>query len=436
LQEGRGGMSAFSINTDLASVSALNNLTAVGTVLGGTQQQVSTGLRVSGATTDAADFAIAQGVRGNLKGELALANSQAQAQGLLAVTNTAVTSISNSLNQMKTIAVQASSGANTASQLQDLQNQYDALAKQIDTMGRGATYNGANLLQSPTPPGPDITPVVTYTLSGSGGTVQTGDTLQLQFLPELDFGTPPVNSDPYSATVTLTRTDTLANGSTQTTTVGTQTDPTQVITVGAGAGTALTFNDTIPAGVTSSTYSMTIVQTNGVGTANANTTRQTLTQSYTVGAALNNPPSQDVQTATGANSTEVASPLQFLNSTDGSSMLSLAYSDVSSTDLGVSGFSLATNATGAISALNTAITTIGNVAGYYGEQTQTVAAASTFYQSLTDTMTQGLGALVDANLPAQAAQMQAEQTRQQLSAQMLQIANSQFSVISKLYQTG
>lgn len=422
-------MSGFSINTDRATVVALTNLTTIGTVLGGTQQQVSTGLRVSGATSDAADFAIAQGIRANLRGQLAVANTQAQAHGLLAVTNAAVTSISDALSQMKTIAVQASSGANTAAQFQYLQNHLNALATQIDTMGQGATYNGTNLLQPPALPGQNIDQIALYADNSAGATVQAGDPISVQF--NADLTSFAQNSDPYGATVTLTRTDTLSGGGTATTTVGSQTIPAQSITIGAGAA-AVSFSDNIPAGVTSSTYTMSVTSTNGAGTAFSNTQTTSSSHTYSVGQAMG--AANTGGTAIMAQSVETVAPLNFVTSTDGSTSLSLNYSNVSSSTLGVSGLNLTSNATGAISAIDAAMTTIGTVAGYYGEQTQTVDNGSTFYQSLTDATTTGLGSLVDANLAEQAAKLQAEQTRQQLSAQMLQIANSQFQVISQIAQ--
>jgi flagellin len=424
----------FSINTDVASAIALANLRDSSFNLDQTQNRISTGLKVENPVDEASDFAIAQGIRTDLQGQLAVAGEQAQAQGVLGVTNTALTSISNTLSQMKSIAVQASSGVNSASQLSAFQNQFTALANQVDSTAQGATYNGVNLLTPP--PSVGFIPVAQFVLQGAGATVQAGDALTLNFQAQLDSPNGQ-DSPPYNASVTLTRIDTLSGGGTATTTIGTQTIPTQVVTAGAGAAApTLTFNDAIPAGVTSSTYALTITQTNGVGTGQAVTTTQYGTgPTYTIGSAFNIPlSSQDNDVFDGTESAALPPPLTFQASATGNSTLLVNYTDVSSSSLALSGLNLATNATGALNAVDAAMTSVGDDLGYYGEQSQLFSSISTFNQSIADAVTQGLGALVDANLPQQAAKLQAEQISQQLSAQVLPIANSQFAAIGQLFQ--
>ena len=57
-----------------------------------------------------------------------------------------------------------------------------------------------------------------------------------------------------------------------------------------------------------------------------------------------------------------------------------------------------------------------------------------FLSKLTDTLTAGVGALVDADMSAEAARLQALQVQQQLGAQALNIANSAPQVILSLFK--
>ena len=58
----------------------------------------------------------------------------------------------------------------------------------------------------------------------------------------------------------------------------------------------------------------------------------------------------------------------------------------------------------------------------------------TFNQSLADSLTTGLGNLVDANLAQASAKLTALQTQQQLATQSLSIANSQPNTILSLFK--
>jgi flagellin len=58
----------------------------------------------------------------------------------------------------------------------------------------------------------------------------------------------------------------------------------------------------------------------------------------------------------------------------------------------------------------------------------------TFAQKLSDTLTQGIGNLVDANMAQESAKLQALQVRQQLGIQALSIANQAPQTILSLFR--
>jgi flagellin len=57
-----------------------------------------------------------------------------------------------------------------------------------------------------------------------------------------------------------------------------------------------------------------------------------------------------------------------------------------------------------------------------------------YNSSISDALTQGLGSLVDANLPAESARLQSLQVKQQLATQSLAIANQGPSVLLTLFR--
>ena len=72
--------------------------------------------------------------------------------------------------------------------------------------------------------------------------------------------------------------------------------------------------------------------------------------------------------------------------------------------------------------------------GSLGATANNIQLQLTFNQSIADTLTTGLGNLVDANLAQASARLTALQTQQQLATQSLSIANSQPSTILSLFR--
>src|SRR5262249_44083866 len=103
-----------SINTNVGAMVALANLSVTQYNLNVTQDRISTGLKVVGAKDDASDFAIAQGLRTDLKAFDAVQQSLSSGQGILSTAIAGTTSVSNLLASIKQKAIEASNPANTA----------------------------------------------------------------------------------------------------------------------------------------------------------------------------------------------------------------------------------------------------------------------------------------------------------------------------------
>ena len=137
-----------SINTNVGAQVALVNLSTTQYNLNTTQNRISTGLKVTGAVDDAATFAIAQGIRSNLKAFDAVQQSLSSANGILSVAIAGATSVSNLLASINSTVISASNPSNTASQQSILQANFAAQLQQLNTFISNSVYNGLNLLSA------------------------------------------------------------------------------------------------------------------------------------------------------------------------------------------------------------------------------------------------------------------------------------------------
>ena len=96
--------------------------------------------------------------------------------------------------------------------------------------------------------------------------------------------------------------------------------------------------------------------------------------------------------------------------------------------------STASTAASVVTSLGTAITKVNNAVAKLGTASNAVSTTLTFNQNLQDTLTTGIGNLVDADVAAESATLQALQTKQQLGVQALSIANSSSSVLLSLFR--
>jgi flagellin len=161
-----------SINTNVGAMVALQNLSLSNTELDKTQNRVSTGLKVMGASDDASDFAIAQGLRADLKTFDAVQQSLSSGTGIVAVAIAGATSISNMMADVKKKAIEASNPANTATQQSILAADFTQMLSQLNTFVSNAVYNGRNLLSAGS-----ANVSITSTISGGQFTISNASTL-------------------------------------------------------------------------------------------------------------------------------------------------------------------------------------------------------------------------------------------------------------------
>jgi len=139
---------ANSINTNAGALVALQNLNSVNASLDRTQERVSTGLKVIGAVDDASNFAIAQGIRADLKSFEAVSQGIANARGVSNVALAAATSISDLAGDLQKKITEGLNAGNTSEQQAILQNDFANLVAQVNTFIANAEFNGRNILST------------------------------------------------------------------------------------------------------------------------------------------------------------------------------------------------------------------------------------------------------------------------------------------------
>jgi len=122
----------------------------------------------------------------------------------------------------------------------------------------------------------------------------------------------------------------------------------------------------------------------------------------------------------------------------GTNTLTVAAQDLSvgGANLGALGtvFTTATTASTYLGLVNTAITNTNKAVATLGTASNALTTHLNFIGTLQDTLTQGVGNLVDADVAKESANLTALQTKQQLGIQALSIANSSKSGLLSLFR--
>jgi flagellin len=95
-----------------------------------------------------------------------------------------------------------------------------------------------------------------------------------------------------------------------------------------------------------------------------------------------------------------------------------------------------TKASALIDTIQTSLTNVDSALAKLSAGAAKFSIQATFTQKLSDTLTTGIGNLVDANMAQESAQLQSLQVKQQLGVQALSIANQAPQAILSLFQNG
>jgi flagellin len=136
------------INTNLNSLNAQRNLNTSQTSLSVSMQRLSSGLRVNSAKDDAAGLAIAERMNAQIKGMNVAARNANDGISLAQTAEGALGKVSDALQRMRELTVQARNASNSSSDKDSLNKEFRQLSDEITRVLGATTFNGKAVLAS------------------------------------------------------------------------------------------------------------------------------------------------------------------------------------------------------------------------------------------------------------------------------------------------
>jgi flagellin len=130
------------INTNINSLNAQRNSAATQQQLSVAIQRLSSGLRVNSAKDDAAGLAIAERLNAQVRGNNVAIRNANDGISLAQTAEGALSKVTDSLQRMRELGVQARNSTNTDADKTSLDKEFGELAKEIQRVLGGTTFNG------------------------------------------------------------------------------------------------------------------------------------------------------------------------------------------------------------------------------------------------------------------------------------------------------
>ena len=402
----------LSVNSNFGASVALQSLNTTNKELNEVQNRISTGLKVASARDNGAVYAIAEGQRARVSSVAAVKDGIDRATSVVDVALAAGKSVGEILQKLKAKAVAGQADDLTADQRDALQADFASLRSQIDTIANAAQFNGANLAL-----GSSSLNVLISDLGGS--TAATSDGVQTAALATpvsgsalvIDVGAATgdvADGDLITFDLTGTGTNSTFSIAVELTTGMTVDDYVAAVNAQSGGKISASYDDV--AG--QFTYLINDTQFDDLAIASDGTD----------GTNLGDGVATATVSSAGSNTFQV-SGFDF-------SLTGAILSPIASTDISTS----TAAATTASNAIDTAITSLNQSLATMGSQAAALDIQNDFLSKLSDTIEQGIGNLVDADLAKESARLQSLQIKQQLGAQALSIANQAPSLILSFFR--
>jgi len=422
-----------SILTNNSAMVALQTLKSINQNLSGVQSEISTGKSIANAKDNSAVWAISKVMSSDVQGFEAISDSLALGESTVAVAQNGAEAVTDLLTQIKGKIVASQEDNVDRSKIQA---DIGALRDQITSVVGAAQFNGLNLLA-----GGDDVDILSSLDRSADGSVATNNIS----VTASDLNT---NAQSLGADAALVAGSGTA-GALAATLNATQSQDFAIAGVAAGVGFSigLTGTDANDSSFVAADYTT----ANTVAGASemyyvakegdtAEDVGNALAQQWDIYAATNGL-DKDVldftATATGLTATSTV--------TDGTDTIAVVVNTLTSaTDaneaggglgaLGEIDVSTAEGATEALIQVEFLINTSIDSAASFGSARGRIETQSDFVSNLTDSLKSGIGSLVDANMEAASARLQALQTQQQLAVQALSIANQSPQTILSLFR--
>ncbi|MEK9963427.1 MAG: hypothetical protein VW776_03805, partial [Betaproteobacteria bacterium] len=130
------------VNTNVASLNAQRSLAASGNELKTAMERLSSGKKINSAADDAAGFAIAERMTAQIRGLNMATKNANDGLSMLAVIENATNDVTDMLQRMRELAIQAANDTNGTADRSFLNAEVQSLVSEIDRVANNTQYNG------------------------------------------------------------------------------------------------------------------------------------------------------------------------------------------------------------------------------------------------------------------------------------------------------
>jgi flagellin len=403
-----------SILTNTSAMVALQTLRGINTNLEKTQSEISTGKSVNNAKDNAAVFAISKVMESDVKGFKGISDSLSLGESTVGVARQAAETITDLLTDIKGKIVAAQESNVDRGKIQ---TDIVALRDQIASVVGAAQFNGLNLVDGSETA---INVLSSLDRDSSGGVTTSSITVAGQDLSTGNY----VAKNVFGASDGVS-----ANGDT----AGFQLDnalgttPTGTIEINDGT-TPFAAGDSVTITIGGQSASYTISADDVAATSTSDMVAVGLKNSIDAlgisGLTVDfDSAAPGILSFTNGGTQDLTVSAQFENAGSGG-LAALSAVDVSTS----------AGASAALGAIEGLIQTSIDASAAFGSVEGRISTQSDFVNKLTDSLKAGIGTLVDADLEAASARLQALQVQQQLGTQALSIANQAPQNILSLFR--
>ena len=390
------------INQNIQAFNAYRNLSATNTQMGKSLEKLSSGFRINRAADDAAGLVISQGLRAQVSG---LRQATRNAQDGISVVQTAegaLNEVHTMLNRMRDLAVQAANtGSNDTSARTAAQTEINQLSAEITRISSTTKFGNQNLLDGTF--GAKSAQVTGFVNAGTY-TVNASDAFQIDVngtgnvTVNLSAGT--YTGSQLAAHMTAAIQSALSGG-----TAGQQAlaSKVSVSSTSVGSGFALTVSAELANG-------QTFALTDGAGTPLAETS------------------------LTGAVAAAAGSGGVFQVGANATDQLTISIGQTDATTLGVGGLDVVNSPTAAITAIDSAISTVSTTRGNLGAYQNRFESTVNNLQVTTENLAASESRIRDTDMAQEMVNFTRNQVLLQAGTAMLGQANSLPQSVLRLLQ--
>ena len=142
---------AMTINTNVMSLNAQRNTANTQISMATTMQRLSSGLRVNSAKDDAAGLAIAERMNTQVRGMTVAIRNANDGISLAQIAEGGLSTLSEMLQRMRELTVQAINSTNTTGDIESLNKEYVQLRQEIFRTLDTVQFNGQDILKTNSP---------------------------------------------------------------------------------------------------------------------------------------------------------------------------------------------------------------------------------------------------------------------------------------------